>query len=296
MMRAKLFVASAFAFSTVLAACNDSSGTAAGKLTVQLTDAPFPFDQVARVDVFVIRIDAKSADTDSAAAAAESDMGGWVTIATPNKAIDLLTLRGGVTTNLGTASLSSGTYRGFRMIIDAAKSSITLKDGSQPAIKWPSATRTGIKINLDKPIVVAADSSVMILDFDIGRSFVLRGASISQNGLLFKPVIRAIAKELTGSVTGSVRANTATGPVVAGASVEVLKAGTALGDTVSANVVRTTSTDVAGAFRLTYLLPGTYVLRATPPASSGFKAALLPGGLTIQSSIETSGQVIIVAP
>ncbi len=294
MIRALRLVAGLGLSAVAMTACGDSSGTGSGKLTVQLTDAPFPFAEVARVDIFVVRIDAKSADTDSAEAAKESEASGWTTIASPNASINLLDLRGGVTTNLGTASLASGTYRGFRMIIDPAKSSVTLKDGSKPDIKWPSAGKTGIKINLDSPILVSKDSSVMVLDFDVGRSFVLRGNSISQNGLLFKPVIRAIAREITGSATGSVKADTPTGAAVASASVEVLKSGTVLTDTVSANVVRTTSTDASGNYRFTFLLPGTYVVRATPAAASGYKPALLTGGLTVLSGKETSGQVIVV--
>lgn len=277
-----------------LMACSDTAGTNAARLTVQLTDAPFPFDQVARVDMFVVRVDAKTADTDSAEAARESEQGGWTTIATPNASINLLDLQGGKTANLGTASLASGTYRGFRLILDTDKSSITLKDGSKPAIKWPSAGRTGVKIVLDKPIQVARDSSMMILDFDVGRSFVLRGNSIAQNGLLFKPVVRATAQELTGSATGSVRADSVKGAAVAGASVELLKAGTVLTDTVSANVVRTASSDASGSFRFGYLLPGSYVVRATPPVASGYKPALLAGGLTVTSGQETAGQVIVV--
>lgn len=294
MFRAFRFVAGLSVAAVAMAACADSSGTNTGKLTVQLTDAPFPFAEVARVDMFVVRIDAKTADTDSAEASKEGELGGWTTIATPNALINLLDLRDGKTTNLGTASLTSGTYRGFRMILDTDKSFITLKDGTKPTIKWPSAGRTGIKINLDAAVQVTKDSSLMILDFDVGRSFVMRGNSISQNGLLFKPVIRAIAKEITGSVLGSVRGDTPTGAAIASASVEVLKSGTALTDTVSANVLRTTSTDASGNFRFTFLLPGTYAVRATPPVASGYKPALLTGGLTITSGTQTTAPAIVV--
>jgi hypothetical protein len=31
----------------------------------------------------------------------------------------------------------------------------------------------------------------MVLDFDVGNSFVMRGNSLAQNGLLFKPVVKA---------------------------------------------------------------------------------------------------------
>ena len=277
-----------------LAACGDTTASSTGQLGVQLTDAPFPYGQVSSVDIFVVRVDAKSADADSAEASDETRMSGWTTIATPNKSINLLALTGGTTTNLGASSLATGTYKGFRMIIDASQSSITLKDGSKPTIKWPSAAHTGIKIVLDHDISVTKDSSAMVLDFDVGRSFVLRGNSIATNGLLFKPVIRAVAKELTGSASGSVHADTPTGAAMVGATVEVLKAGTTIGDTVSANVVRSTLTDASGNFKVAFLLPGTYAMRVTPLASSLYLPTLLTGGLTITSGVDASGKVVVV--
>ena len=278
-----------------VAACSDSSGTGSGLLTVRLTDAPFPFSNVASVDVFVVRVDARTAEPTDAEASDESNHEGWTTVATPNALINLLDLRNGTTTNLGAATLATGTYNGFRLIIDPSQSSITLKDGTHPAIQFPSAGQSGIKIKLDEPIQLTENGSVMTLDFDIGRSFVMRGNSAA-NGFNFKPVIRAVAQDITGGVTGSVHATSATGAVVPGATVEVLSAGSLLNDADPAHIVRSTSTDANGNFRIAFLLPGTYVLRATPPATSGFKPALLTGGLTIATGTTTENQIIIVAP
>ena len=289
--RLTVFAVAALSFS----ACSDSSGTSMGTLTVRLTDAPFPFSEVARVDVFIKRVEARSAEPTDDEAADESDRSGWTTIASPEVSINLLDLAGGVTTNLGAATLATGTYNGFRLILDTDRSTITLKDGSTPPIHWPSAGQSGIKIKLDEPIELTEDGSVMTLDFDIGRSFVLRG-NTAASGFNFKPVIRAVAQDITGSVTGSVRANSATGAGVAAATVEVLTAGSLLTDNDPTHIVQTTATDANGDFRFAFLLPGTYVLRATPPATSGFKAALLPGGLVVTSGTETSGQIIVVAP
>lgn len=275
--------------------CSDSSGTGMGALTVRLTDAPFPFSEVARVDVFVVRVDAKQAAASEGEASDDENQNGWTTIATPNTLINLLDLGGGRTTNLGVATLPTGNYRSFRLILDTDESSITLKDGTTPPITFPSAGRTGIKVNLDEPIQLTEDGSVMTLDFDIGRSFVMRG-NTAASGFNFKPVIRAVAEDITGSVTGSVRANSVTGAGVAGATVEVLTAGSLLTDTDPTHIVRTAGTDANGDFRIAFLLPGTYVVRATPPAASGFKPALLAGGLTITSGVETQNQIIVVAP
>lgn len=277
------------------AGCAESSGPTMGTLSVRLTDAPFPFSEVARVDVFVIRVEARNSEPTEAEAEDENNRGGWTTIATPDVSINLLDLAGGVTTNLGAATLATGRYNGFRLILDTDRSTITLKDGSTPPIHFPSAGQSGIKVKLDEPIELTEDGTVVTLDFDIGKSFVMRGNTVDK-GFNFKPVIRAVAQDITGSVIGSVRANTTTGPGVPGASVEVLTAGSLLTDNDPLHIVATSATDANGDFRVAFLLPGSYVLRATPPAASGFKPALLPGALTVTSGAETLAQVIVVFP
>ena len=290
-------------------ACGDTTAPGTGTLTLQLTDAPFSFDSVARADLWVVRIDAKTASTDSADAEAgkndDTNSGnanpasGWVTVATPNQSYNLLDLQNGKTTNLGQPTLPTGTYRGFRLILDTDKSSITLKNGkvltgtSNPGIKFPSAARTGVKIVLDKPIDVTTNGTVMVIDFDLGRSFVQRGNTISQNGLLFKPVIRATARDITGAIAGSVRELTATGTPVADATVDVLVNGTALTDTVSANLIESTKTDASGNFTAAFLAAGTYAVRARPPATSARGAAIVQG-VTVTSGATTSSTVIIL--
>ena len=193
----------------VLAACGSSNSTTApanGTLIVQLTDAPFSVDSISRVDIFVVRVDGRIADVDSATAAkgATSDsasINGWKTLATPNLGVNLLAYQSGQTLALGQASVPSGSYQGFRLVIDPSKSSITLKNGivmtstSTPSASFPSGATSGIKIQLTTPVVVAANgTTTMVVDFDVANSFVLRGNSLSQNGLLFKPVIRATVK------------------------------------------------------------------------------------------------------
>lgn len=291
-------------------ACGDSTSATNGALTIQLTDAPFSFDSVARADIFVVRIDAKTASTDSSDAEAgknddtnggNSNPGsGWVTIATPNKAYDLLALQNGTTTNLGQATLPTGTYRGFRLILDTDKSSITLKSGkvlngtSTPGIKFPSAGRTGVKVVLANPISVTSGGTIMVLDFDLGTSFVMRGNTISQNGLLFKPVIRATARDITGAISGKVTALTASGTAIADATIQVLKNGTALTDTTSANLVATTKTDASGNYTAAFLLAGTYAVRANPPAASTSKTPAIVQGVVVTTGQTTSGTNIIL--
>jgi hypothetical protein len=188
-----------------LAGCSDSEslGPGQGRIAVRMTDAPFPLDEVASIDIFVVRVEAKTQVTTEEDAAldvdaddAESD--GWIVLATPNEEFDLMDLRNGVNVFLGDAVVPEGDYRSFRLIIDTDQSSVTLKDGtvltanSTPSIKFPSAGRSGIKVILTEAVVVDdGETTEVLLDFDAEESFVLRGNTIMQNGLLFKPVIKA---------------------------------------------------------------------------------------------------------
>jgi hypothetical protein len=293
------FAALAIAGAAMLA-CGDSdsnnltaSGT--GTVNVALTDAPFPFSQVKSVDIYVLRIDGKIADVDSVEANNVTDSAGWKTLVSPNTSINLLNLSGGKTANLGSATLPVGTYRSFRLVIDTDKSSVTLTDDTKPDIKWPSAGKNGIKLLLDKPFDVVDGTTNMLIDFDVGRSFIMRGNSISQNGLLFKPVIHATTDQSsTGGLSGTVRGDSATGVLIPGATVEILKAGTALADTDPNNIVRSGVTDANGAFSFAFVPPGTYVVRATPTVASGYKPALLTGGAVLTAGTTLSGKVIIV--
>jgi hypothetical protein len=209
---AALALATAVLGAAALAACKDTVvgepvPAGSGTLRVQLTDAPMDTSLVRSVDVYVVRVDARAAGTDADSASADSGTGdedkgrgGWTTIAEPKAKIDLLALRGGRTTQLGEEPLAAGSYRAFRMIIDPAQSSITLNDGtvltgtSSPGVHFPSAGRSGIKIQLARPVTVGADStSTMLIDFDARESFVMKGPNM-KSGLTFKPVIHAMAK------------------------------------------------------------------------------------------------------
>jgi len=300
--RAHILTSAALAITTgaILIAglgCSDSTAPVTGTVSLALTDAAFPFDSVARADIFIVRIDGKMAASDSTNAETGKDSTDtntdphkdWVTLATPNQSMNLLDLQGGKTANLGQVSLPVGTYQSFRLIIDVTQSSITLANGTVltggAGIVFPSGTRSGIKIKLAQPFVVGAAGSQMVIDFDLGSSFVLRGHSLGQNGLLFKPVVRATASENTGGISGTVHATSALGAAVSGASVEILKAGTALTDTSAANVIATTSTDGSGMYTVKYLQAGSYAVRVTPPAT------LLNGDALVDNVVVVSGQV-----
>jgi len=169
-MRARLLLAGLFAAAVLGVACGggyDVTGTASGKgtLAVHLKDHPFFLDSVAAVNIFVVRIDARVAEADSAEADSLEDHDGehdggslaadndgdsshtvgdsarddhdefeherrWVTIAEPDTTFNLLDLRNGVTAFLGEAAIDTGNFRALRIVIDPSRSSIVLKNGT----------------------------------------------------------------------------------------------------------------------------------------------------------------------
>src|SRR6266850_6987083 len=107
----------------LLIGCSTQTGTGqTGATRVLLTDAPFPYDQVSRVDVYIERISASgTVDTNG------HEPG---TIVAPHKRFNLLDLSNGVVADLGTGSLLTGSYVQVWITINADSSSITLKDNT----------------------------------------------------------------------------------------------------------------------------------------------------------------------
>jgi hypothetical protein len=198
----KTFVLALFAGALISCSDSESLGPGQGRISVRLTDAPLPLEEVESINVHIVRIEVKAdatteAEADDDVAAAESSSNGWIVLATPNASFDLMDLRNGVSAFMGDAAVAAGSYRSMRLILDTQQSSVTLKDGtvlsgsSSPSILFPSAGQTGIKILFNTPIEVDEDETTDVLvDFDAEASFVVRGNTILQNGLLFNPVIR----------------------------------------------------------------------------------------------------------
>ena len=204
-MRVRHFFALTMAVGALIG-CSDSSENLApgqGRIALRLTDAPFPLDSVESIDVFVVRVEAKTEPTTEAEAALsvqgnEAASDGWIVLATPNASFDLMDLQDGVSASLGETAVAAGSYRSLRLVLDTDQSSVTLKNSvtltgtSSPSILFPSAGQSGIKVLFDTPIVVEeGQTTEVLIDFDAEQSFVLRGNTILQNGLLFKPVIHA---------------------------------------------------------------------------------------------------------
>ena len=293
-MRSTLIYTVASVALGIAVACSSSDSTSPtsgnGSLVVKLTDAPFLTDSLKSVDIFVVRVEGRTSSADEAEADANLDdaaSSGWKVLASPNASFNLLELQNGVTTTLGEAPLPAGTYNGFRFIIDPSKSGVTLKNGmtltgsTSPSVTFPSASKSGIKVNLDKPVqIVGGSKTTLIIDFDVNNSFVQRGNSIEKNGLLFKPVIKASITD-AATVNANVRFANATsnalsmlqsGNALAGATGIAFGASSSCSSvsatTPALTVVQVGSTTPLTGFTPTFQAGNTYTVVAWPNATS----------------------------
>ena len=126
-----------------------------------MTEAPLPAGSVKSVDIFVVRIDAKREEpTDDEAAEdteeSEAKQGGLGDGGRAQRGVRSHEARRWYEHVARRCEVAAGAYNGFRLIIDPAKSSVTLNDDANTVIggesieglKFPSAAKTGIKIKL----------------------------------------------------------------------------------------------------------------------------------------------------
>ena len=269
-MRLRRYAATA---ALALAACYTETTTSVDTLghltTVELTDSPFPYDSVARVDIYIVSIAVRNAPDTSTSGT------GWITVAEPRARFDLIGLSGGVTDTLGGSVVPPGDYGAVRMIIDTDSSYVTSVTGQRIPVAWQSsAGRPTLYALVENPIGIPETGTSVVIDFDVGRSFLAArdvGCTTRCEGFVFSPVFRAVNKYATGAVSGVV-----TGDTLATYAAPINKVTVTVysGDPTRAVdewwVRATGRTDATGHFRIAYLLPGTYILRADAPRTSPF--------------------------
>jgi len=302
---------SAVSVLAIAAACAKSDanvvGVGANATRTLLTDDPFPYDRVARVDLYVVSVSASlSADTSSA--------GSFVTLATPNRRINLLALQNGVTDELGAVTLPLGAITAVRMVIDTDSSSITLKSGvkltgtSNPGIHWQSsAGRPVLNALIQEQIRVPSAGAIVVIDYDVGQAFIPPrevDPTSTDSGFIFSPVLRAADAARTGSIAGTVRARDATGIAVADASLRLYlgKPGTPEN---TWPVLATTKSDGSGRFRFAYVTRSdywsafpsrtgyTYIVTADPPTGAGLGRVVVPN-LAVSTGVETAAGTLVL--
>jgi hypothetical protein len=168
---------------------------------------------------------------------------------------DLLVLANGVTAELADSVIPTGEYHQLRLIVDSAravlKAPLTFRDGSTTAsMKVPSGSTSGLKVKFGGPIVVDSGEVVVVIDFDVSRSFVFQGPPWAPKSVSLKPVINGTYRNVAGSISGTVT------PGDSRAQLFAIRNGT--------DTARTTFADtLTGAYTLQFMPPGTWTVVAT---------------------------------
>lgn len=224
-----------------------------GYVVIKLTDAPFPAGLVAEANVTIDWVQLIEYDGEAGEQEIHESDSAYVMFALENTVtFNLLHLNNGITAVLGEQEVPAGNYDEIRLhIVDA---SIVLTDGTEYDLKIPSGNTSGLKIKMD-PYLNLEDGGYaeVLLDFDVSRSFVVRG-NIDKgkvNGFIFKPVVRAVANVQTtaGEVNGIV--SDTTGALLDDALL-TLMAGE---DTIASAI-----TDTTGFYAMIGIAPGDYTL------------------------------------
>lgn len=250
-----------------LPACyqDDANNPSGGKPVVQvlLTDAPFPYADVADVIVHVVRVEA----------AALFDTSGtgdpWRTIAEPGRAVDLLDLQQGTSTVLGEGELDAGEYDAVRLTINTSLSRIRFKDNAIATVHWPSDSSAELTLTaaVQGTLPVPRSGAAIVIDFDVGRSFLYNDADRTFD---FVPWLRAVNPAATGSIAGLVTRDDGGSPVpVVDATVTVYSGNP--GYPPSWFVAGSGHTGPDGRYRIAYLLAGSYIVRIERPGESGLQ-------------------------
>jgi hypothetical protein len=188
----------------MIAGCtkSDYNGpTMPGKLVLKITDDPFNINYVESATVKITKVEIRKAGDGI------PDGNPFIVVSEDTLTLNLLDLRNGVTSSLPEIEIPQGKYDLIRLYVEQA--GLKIKDHPEEFnVKVPSGKQTGIKIFIRPALQVEGGlTSELLLDFDLSRSFVMRGNlahSAGVNGFIFKPCIRATNISTSGRIAGMV--------------------------------------------------------------------------------------------
>ncbi len=179
-----------------------------GRLTVQLTDAPFPYDLISEANITIFKIEARLQEGSMEEEDPEEQEGGnsFIVLSEEEREVNLIELVNGLTETIVDIDVPVGSYDLIRIYVKGVN--VVLTDGTIFDLKVPSGEQTGIKVFIDPSILVSGELSAdLLLDFDVSRSFIPKGSSKDVSGIIgfnFKPVIKASNLTTAGTLSGLV--------------------------------------------------------------------------------------------
>lgn len=195
----------------VFSACTKSGVNGNGAVAVFLTDGPGDFDAV-NIDIQKVEVkvdkDEKHKRDDNRNGLDDDkddhmkrkdDFGEWIDLNFAPKVIDVLSLRNGIETQLGTANIDAGTVRKIRITLGTKNN--VVKGGVTYDLLMDSQTSNFLYIKLfDKHRERGNSNDVKVwVDFDIANSIV------EANGKFYlKPVLRPFCNANFGEIEGKV--------------------------------------------------------------------------------------------
>ncbi len=270
-------IIAALMLTSIFSACEKSdNASTSGKLTIQLTDAPFPTNLIEEANVTINKIEVRKANE------GEEDGNPFIVLSEEEMSFNLLDLTNGVTENLVDSVVEAGSYNLIRLYV--AEASIKLKDGQEFDLKIPSGSQTGIKVFIDPAIEVSGGLSAdLLLDFDVSKSFVVQGNPNTPAGIKgfhFKPVIKATNNTTAGTLMGVVTDEEEMG--LEGVEVAIIAADT---------VYTTSFTDETGGYAILGIEAGTYGVEFTKEnyeTATVDEVQIVAGNTTSQDAVLTA--------
>lgn len=237
----------------------DDSGTDAGSVKVEITDAPIDDANVSGTFITVadVKIDGSS-------------MSGF----SGKQTIDLLAYQNGNVKSLGTGSLDAGSHSTVSLVLDYDKDAsgnspgcyVLTKDGVKHALK--STVNTSSEITSTADFTSTATSSTnLVLDFDVRKAVTYSGSASSDYEFAadneLRTSVRVVTKTNAGTIKGTCTDALGTSEKIV---VYAYKKGTFNAATEKAgtvqfkNAVTSAAVDAQGNYTLAFLNAGNYEL------------------------------------
>ena len=264
-MKLNIFSMMFIASSLFIMSCSDQNDANSdyGRLSVQLTDAPFPHDLVAEANVTIYKVDARykgnialeAPTNDGADMVLETELdNSFIVLMEDEVQVNLLELTNGVTKTLVDTEVPVGSYDLIRVYVKGIN--VVLTNGLTYDLKVPSGPQTGIKIFIKPGLAVSGGLTAdLLLDFDVSKSFVAKGGSQDLeniSGFNFKPVIKASNMSTSGTLMGTIT------EIIEGTSVGV--EGAQIAVFIDNTLNTTTFSDVDGGYMIMGLDAVTYTV------------------------------------